>query len=109
MTRFFEGYYLPHKFGFDTRKNVCSTQILTGTMTRDEALEVLSKPPYDPDQMELDKEYVAKKMGITAEEFDRIIAQPNKTPSDYKNQMWIIRLGVFLSKLTGSENRNLRV
>lgn len=37
FTRFFEGYYLPTKFGFDTRKNVFSTQILAGTMTRDEA------------------------------------------------------------------------
>ena len=109
FTRFFEGYYLPHKFGFDTRKNVCSSQILAGTMTRDEALKVLSQQPYDPEQMEQDKEYVAKKMGITAEEFDEIIAQPNKTPADYKNQMWIIRLGVFISKLIGSENRNLRV
>ena len=109
FTRFFEGYYLPHKFGFDTRKNVCSNQILAGTMTREEALEILSKSPYDPEQMELDKEYVAKKMGITAEEFDQIIEQPNKTPLDYRNQMWIIKLGVFISKLFGIENRNLRV
>ena len=109
FTRFFEGYYLPHKFGFDTRKNVCSNQILAGTMTRDEALELLKHPPYDPEQMELDKEYVAKKMGITAQEFDAIIAQPNKTPEDYRNQMWVIRLGVSLSKLIGDENRNLRI
>lgn len=109
FTRFFEGYYLPHKFGFDTRKNVCSNQILAGTMTRDEALKVLSQPPYDPEQMVLDKEYVAKKIGITADEFDKIIAQPNKTPLDYKNQMWVIKLGVKLSKLFGMENRNLRV
>ncbi len=100
---------MPHKFDFDTRKNVCSTQILTGTMTRDEALKLLENPPYDPEQMELDKEYVAKKMGITAKEFDEIIALPNKTPKDYKNQMWIIKLGVYISKLIGSENRNIRV
>lgn len=109
FTRFFEGYYLPYKFGFDTRKNVYSNQILAGTMTRDEALELLSHPPYDPEQMELDKEYVAKKLGITVKEFDNIIAQPNKTPKDYKNQMWIIRLGIFLSRLTGAERRNLRI
>ena len=108
FTRFFEGYYLPHKFGFDTRKNVCSNQILTGTMTREEALKILETSPYDPEQMELDKEYVAKKMGITAKEFDEIIAQPNKTPRDYKNQMWIIKLGVLISKLLEGEKRNLR-
>ena len=109
FTRFFEGYYLPHKFGFDTRKNVCSNEILAGTMTRDEAIAILEKPPYDPDQMELDKEYVAKKIGITPEEFDEIIEKPNKTPADYKNQMWIIRIGVFIAKILGIEKRNLRI
>ena len=109
FTRFFEGYYLPHKFGFDTRKNVLSNQILAGTMTREEALKILEQPPYDPDQMEQDKEYVAKKMGISAEEFDRIIAQENKTPEDYRNMMWVIKLGVAVSKLLGLERRNLKV
>lgn len=109
FTRFFEGYYLPKKFGFDTRKNVLSNQILAGTMTREEALRILEKPPYDPEQMEQDKEYVAKKMGITPEEFDRIIALPNKKPADYKNEMWLIKTGVEISKRLGMEKRNLRL
>ncbi len=109
FTRFFEGYYLPHKFGFDTRKNVLSNQILAGTMTREEALRILEKPSYDPDLMVQDKEYVTKKLGITVQEFDEIIESPNKTPADYKNSMWLIKLGVFVSKLLGMENRNLRV
>ena len=109
FTRFFEGYYLPHKFGFDTRKNVLSNQILAGTMTREEALQILENPSYDPDLMVQDKEYVAKKLGISVQEFDDIIEGPNKTPADYKNSMWLIKLGVFVSKLLGMENRNLRV
>lgn len=109
FTRFFEGYYLPHKFGFDTRKNVLSNQILVGTMTREEALEKLKKPPYDPEQMIQDKEYVAKKLGITTEEFDAIIEGENHVPADYKNSMWMIRLGVAASKLLGLEKRNLRI
>ena len=109
FTRFFEGYYLPHKFGFDTRKNVLSNRILAGTITREEALQVLSEPPYDPDQMQLDKEYVAKKLGISTEEFDEIIEGPKKTPSDYKNSMWLFKFGVAVSKLLGIEKRNLRV
>ena len=109
FTRFFEGYYLPHKFGFDTRKNVLSNQILAGTMTREEALQILEKPSYDPELMEQDKEYVAKKLGITVQKFEEIIEGPNRTPADYKNSMWLIKLGVFVSKLLGMENRNLRV
>lgn len=108
FTRFFEGYYLPHKFGFDTRKNVFSNQILVGTMTREEALDLLEKPPYDPDAMEQDKEYVAKKLGITIKEFEEIIEGENKTPIDYKNSFWMIKLGVKACKFLGIENRNIR-
>ncbi len=109
FTRFFEGYYLPHKFGFDTRKNVLSNQILAGTMTREEALKRLEDPPYDEGQMEQDKEYIAKKLGITAKKFDKIIARPNKTPNDYRNEMWVIRAGVRICRMLGIENRNIRV
>lgn len=108
FTRFFEGYYMPHKFGFDTRKNVLSNEILAGTMTRDEALKILEQPPYDPEQAELDKAYIAKKLGVTTEEFEEIINRPNKTPKDYKNSLWLLKTGVFFSKLFGIENRNLR-
>ena len=108
FTRFFEGYYLPHKFGFDTRKNVASNEILAGTLTREQALERLSKPAYDPDQMMQDKAYVAKKLGISVEEFDAIIEGPKHTPADYKNSMWMIKIGVGICKLVGIENRNIR-
>lgn len=108
FTRFYEGYYMPHKFGFDTRKNVLSNEILAGTMTRDEALKILEQPPYDPEQAELDKAYIAKKLGVSTEEFEEIIARPNKTPEDYKNSLWLLKTGVFFSRLFGIENRNIR-
>ncbi|MCM1232150.1 MAG: N-acetyl sugar amidotransferase [Clostridium sp.] len=108
FTRFFEGYYLPHKFGFDTRKNVYSNQILAGTMTREEAVKLLEEAPYDTDMMEQDKEYIAKKLGVSAEEFEQIIEGENKSPMDYKNSYWIINLAVKFSKVLGIENRNIR-
>ena len=55
FTRFYEGYYLPHKFGYDKRKCYFSNEILAGTMTREEALAELEQPPYDPQQMEEDR------------------------------------------------------
>lgn len=109
FTRFYEGYYLPTKFGFDTRKNVCSNQILAGTMTRIEALELLEKTPYNIDLMEQDKEYIAKKLGVSTKEFEDIIAGENKTPKDYKNSIWIMKFGAFALKLLGIENRNIRL
>lgn len=108
FTRFFEGYYLPHKFGFDTRKNVYSTQILAGTMSKEEAIEALKTNPYDPDLMEQDKEYIARKLGITVREFEKIIEGRNKTPMDYKNDFWMIQLGIRICRMLGIENRNIR-
>ena len=108
FTRFYEGYYMPHKFGFDTRKNVLSNEIQAGTMTRDEALKILERPPYDPEQAELDKAYIAKKLGVTTEEFEEIIARPNKTPYDYKNLLWLLQIGLNICKLLGIEKRNMR-
>jgi hypothetical protein len=87
---------------------VLSNEILAGTMTRDEALKILEQPPYDPEQAELDKAYIAKKLGVTTEEFEEIIARPNKTPEDYKNSLWLLKTGVSFSRLFGIENRNIR-
>ena len=56
----------------------------------------------------LDKAYIAKKLGVTTEEFEEIIARPNKTPEDYKNSLWLLKTGVFFSRLFGIENRNIR-
>ena len=38
FTKFLEGYWLPERFGFDTRRVQYSSLILTGQMTRDDAL-----------------------------------------------------------------------
>lgn len=108
FTRFYEGYYLVHKFGYDTRKNVLSSQILAGMISRDEALSILSNNTYEPEQIEQDKEYIAKKLGINKEEFETIISGENKTWMDYKNVMKLILFGAKVCKLLGIESRNLR-
>ena len=56
----------------------------------------------------LDKAYIAKKLGVTTEEFEEIIARPNKTMNNYKNTLWLIKMGIFISRMFGIENRNLR-
>jgi N-acetyl sugar amidotransferase len=68
FTRFFEGYWLPTRFGFDMRRVQFSSLILTDQMTREEALEKLEKLPYDPEMIQQDFEYVANKLGISTDE-----------------------------------------
>lgn len=93
FTKFYEGYWLPEKFGFDTRKVQYSSLILTDQMTREEALEKLKRKPYDEQSIAEDFEYIATKLGITVEELQLYFDAPNKSYKDYKNQDGIYHIG----------------
>jgi len=84
-TRFYQGWILPHKFGYDKRRMHLSTLICSGQITRDEALKEISAPPYPPEWIEPDTAFVIKKLGISRQEFDSIMASPKKRYSDYPN------------------------
>lgn len=84
FTRFYQGYVLPKKFDIDKRKAHLSNLILTGQITRDEALRELQQPPYDEDQQQDDKAYVAKKLGFSDTEFDAILNEPPRDHRDFR-------------------------
>ncbi|MDN7134540.1 N-acetyl sugar amidotransferase [Pseudidiomarina terrestris] len=108
FTKFYESYWLPEKFGYDTRKVQYSSLILTGQMTRDEALEKLKKPAYDPAEIEHEFEYVASKLGISAAELRSYFNAPNKTYKDYKNQESFYELGAKAMRALGLEKGGKR-
>lgn len=108
FTRFYESYWLPEKFGFDTRKVQYSSLILTDQMSREEALERLSKPGYDPETIGQDFEYIATKLGITVEELRSYFNAPNKTYKDYKSQDNIYNLGAKVMRALGMEKGGKR-
>ncbi len=108
FTRFYEGYYLTKKFGYDKRKCYLSNLILTGQLTRDEALSKLAEAPYDDEIVQEDMEYIAKKLGVTKKEFASLIEGENKTYKDYKNSLKRIEFSIKLAKWIGVEKRNFR-
>jgi N-acetyl sugar amidotransferase len=103
FTRFYEGYWLPVKFGYDTRKVQYSSLILTGQMTRVEALEKLKVPAYDPETIADDFKYIATKLNITEGELRSYLRAPNKTYKDYKNRESLFILGAKVLKAIGAE------
>jgi N-acetyl sugar amidotransferase len=103
FTKFFEGYWLPERFGFDTRKVQFSSLILTGQMTREEALKELQKPAYDPSSIADEFNYIATKLGITSDELRSYFDMPRKYYWDYKNHHNIFRLGAIVLNLLGIE------
>lgn len=87
ITRFYQGYILPEKFHIDKRKAHLSTLICSGQKTRDEALQELKSPIYDPEQMAEDREYVLKKLGLSDEAFEDIMRAPRKEHDDYPSYL----------------------
>lgn len=87
FTRFYQGYILPRKFGVDKRRVHLSTLIISGQMSREQALVMLNQSPY-PDEAALqqDIEYVLKKLGWTREQMDAYIARPGKPHDLYGSE-----------------------
>lgn len=108
FTKFYESYWLPKKFGYDTRKVQYSSLIVTGQMTREDALEKLKTPAFDEETIRQDFEYIATKLGISINELQSYMDAPNKSYKDYKNQMWIYNIGAKVLKALGKEKGGKR-
>ncbi|NIO20000.1 MAG: LPS biosynthesis protein, partial [Candidatus Aenigmarchaeota archaeon] len=99
FTKFYEGYWLPTKFGYDTRRVKYSSLILTGQMTREEALERFKHPPLDEATISQEFEYVATKLGTSVEELKDYLIVPNKSYKDYKSQAYLYAIGTYVMKV----------
>jgi len=103
FTRFYESFWTPTKFGYDKRRAHFSSLILTGQMTRADALSALEKPAYDPGTIQQEFDYIAKKLGITSEELRGYFTMPKKSYKDYRNQQWVFDLGARVLQAVGVE------
>ena len=105
FTRFFEGYWLPERFGFDMRRREFSSLILTEQMTREEALSLLESPGLAPDVAEQEFHFVASKLCITADELRGYLTMPKKFYFDYRNQRHLFTLGEYFLRLFSGARR----
>jgi N-acetyl sugar amidotransferase len=103
FTKFYEGYWLPERFGFDTRRVQFSSLILTDQMTREDALSQLERPAYDPETIAHEFDYIAKKLGITSEELRGYFEMPLKSYRDYDNSLWMFNFGAKVLQAIGVE------
>jgi len=108
FTRFYEGFWLPTKFGFDKRRAHFSSEILSKQMSRDEALARIAKPAYDEDTIGQDFEYVATKLDLSVAELETLLHGPNKSYRDYKSAMPLIQLGQQIMRTLGIQRMILR-
>jgi N-acetyl sugar amidotransferase len=108
ITRFYQGYILPLKFGIDKRTFHYSLLIHAGQMTREDALADLKKPTYDPKLQEADKVYVCKKFGLSVAAFDRLMKEPAHSHYDYPTDERLLELGLAVARAARDGTRRLR-
>lgn len=85
FTKVFQNDYLVRKYGYDKRKPHLSSLIVSGQMTREEALVELARPLYDPQEREIDLDYFCKKLRITRAEYEGFVDGHMSSYYDYAN------------------------
>jgi len=109
FTRFYQGYILPEKFGIDKRKPHLSNLICSGQITREQALEELSKPIYNENTKIADKEFVLKKLGFSEKEFEDYINTPRREHTDYKIEKTFYKKYPFLIPVGYLKNKTRKM
>lgn len=100
LTRFMQCWYLPEKFGVDKRKSHLSSLIISGQMTREEALKQLALPKYPSEEMkEADFNALASFLGLSRQEFDVLISQPPRSHDEFPKSIVSSKLMPWASKL----------
>ena len=105
FTQFYQAYILPEKFKVDKRRVHLSSLIRNGEITRDEALQEMEKPLYDPKLLKAHKEYVLKKLGFSEEEFGRIMREPPRDHDFYPTSQSIIDVLKKIKKMISPGSR----
>lgn len=104
LTKFLEGWWIPTRFGHDIRRAQLSSLVVTGQMTREEALEILSQPPLTEEESKELFTEVAKRLEISEEELMKLHELPECT-DHFRSQAWIYEKGIRLYEKLGLEQR----
>ena len=94
LTKVIQLRWFFEKFKVDKRRSHLSSLIVSGQMTRDEALEEMKKPLYDEKKMETDVQTVLAKLNMSRDEFEKLIGRSGKQHTDYptdKAYIWFNR------------------
>lgn len=86
LTAFVQLFWLPNKFGVDKRTSHLSSMIISGQMTRDEALNEMQKPLYDEILMDSYIEIIKEKLHLSDEEFIKIMEDHSHDHTEYKTE-----------------------
>lgn len=104
ITKFLEGWWQPTRFGHDMRRAQLSSLVVTGQMSRDEALKILEQPPLTEEESKALFKEVARRLEISAEELMAFHEMPECTEK-FKSQESLYNMGIRLFEILGIEKR----
>lgn len=104
MTKFLEGWWAPTRFGHDIRRAQLSSLVVTGQMTREDALKILEEPPLSEEESKKLFKEIAKKLEISENELMRYHEMP-KCTDKFRSQEKLYNMGIRLYERLGIEKR----
>ena len=104
LTKFLEGYWQLTRFGHDMRRAQLSSLVVTGQMTREDALDILSRSPLTEEESGTLFIEVAKRLGISEEKLKSCHTMPACTEK-FRSQEKFFILGIWVYELLGLEKR----
>ena len=104
LTKFLEGWWIPERFGHDIRRAQLSSLVVTGQITREEALDILAKPPLTEEESQELFAEVARRLEISEEELMELHKLPRCTET-FRSQAWIYEKGIRVYERLGLEMR----
>jgi hypothetical protein len=99
FTKFFQNYYLPKKFNIDKRRPHYSSLILAGQLSRHQALEKIKEDLYSEEDLNQDKLFISKKLGIEIDELENYITGKKRSYKDFSNWDKIYKLMKLIKNL----------
>ena len=84
-TKFYQGYWLPKRFGIDKRRAHLFVKLLRGEITRTNAIEQLNQPMLPTDYEHTELKYVAEKLNIPASELISFSCKGDTPVSEFRN------------------------
>lgn len=105
FTRFYQGYILPNKFDVDKRKLHYSTLIISGQISRNQALFEIEGLAYPSNiDLEMDTKYFLKKMNWTVEKLENYIKRFEVSHSEFLSEKIylenFLKLSFYLRKMS---------
>lgn len=104
ITKFIEGYWNPKRYGQDIRMAWNSSLVMTGQMTREEALRQMEQPPLTEDEGRRMFMDIAKKLQISEEEL-RLYYERGYDGRKYRTNTWAYKVGIKLYTALGLDHR----